>query len=354
MDANLLASDRSAQIHSAFSPATRSLQNEVSRPKEDSTRAVPFPVAVCSPIHSANARPYQICCYPGMDKGSVLNESRLSVIVGDQEREIGFRVAYPLELARPLGLDSWEVPSGRVELDVTVHNQSRRPAETSLSLILADGRSVQENEPPASLEPGGWRRVRFVAAGLDPLDLLAGEALLRVQARSQGRLHDEAELRSPRLATRLEDRSLTEYLFSLARLDVAVPGAIRRAQDLMMERVRVDWQAAIDADGNPYKRDLKGQGRETALGDLVQSFATARGLQHPDTLTDLAPRIELLADDLPGAHPLLRRQLKKLARRLRKAPRSRRIGRVRGESSRVPFLPFPRPIEEGTRSGLLE
>ena len=71
------------------------------------------------------------------------------------------------------------------------------------------------------------------------------------------------------------------------------------------------------ARGNPYRRDRKRAGAETALGGLVSVFRDHRAsFAEPRVFTDLVPQIETLAADLPGAHPFLRSQMKKLARQL--------------------------------------
>ena len=75
------------------------------------------------------------------------------------------------------------------------------------------------------------------------------------------------------------------------------------------------------ADGNPFRRDLQNRSprrrAETALGELVYEVAAARrSIVDREVFRSLVPQIEALADTLPGAHPFLRRSMKRLAREL--------------------------------------
>jgi hypothetical protein len=85
----------------------------------------------------------------------------------------------------------------------------------------------------------------------------------------------------------------------------------------MMERLRADWARAAGASGNPYKRDFDTEGTETVLGQLVRvAQGGKRSFASPQVFAGLDGDIMALAEDLPGAHPLLRKWMKKLASRV--------------------------------------
>jgi hypothetical protein len=85
----------------------------------------------------------------------------------------------------------------------------------------------------------------------------------------------------------------------------------------MMERLRADWERAVDASGNPYRRDFESSGTETVLGELVRATQHGRrSFASPQVFEGLDGDVAELCDRLPGAHPLLRKWMKKLARRL--------------------------------------
>ncbi len=116
----------------------------------------------------------------------------------------------------------------------------------------------------------------------------------------------------------LENRYLLEYMVKLARSSTVDPNEVARAQKLMLRRLRVDWEAAVDRRGNPYRSDLVQGTRTTALGDLVGTYrADHAGIRHHKVFTLLAPRIENLAKTLPGFHPFLRRYVRRLGSELR-------------------------------------
>ena len=96
-----------------------------------------------------------------------------------------------------------------------------------------------------------------------------------------------------------------------------IPGMIARARELVARRMRVDWRAAVRADGNPYKRDFKRGSTETALGDLVRAYRDhgSRSIR-TEVWNGLRTDIEALAKELPGIHPRLRKYMKRLARRI--------------------------------------
>jgi hypothetical protein len=136
-------------------------------------------------------------------------------------------------------------------------------------------------------------------------------------AMSGGQLHDDLSYRFPSLALDLASRDLTDYMIHLAQTPGAAPTDIDAARDLVFQRLRVDWTAAVRADGNPYKQDGRDRGSRTALGELVEAHRRAKdSLRNRAVFDGLDDQIKQLADSLPGVHPLLRRHMKQLSSRL--------------------------------------
>jgi hypothetical protein len=236
-------------------------------------------------------------------------------LAGD-ERRLPLYVSYPLELDRRVAFLAHDTPAGRAVVEVLLRNTSRRPVPASVGLespFLATPLGRRLDDLPA----GGERRVSFELVGLAPLDLLAGTVHLDFLATSRGKLHDGIGHRLPALALDLGERDLLEYMETLATGGRPSPEEVRGVQELMLRRLRLDWDAAAAISGNPYKDDFQTGGRRTALGDLVGTYLDHRAaFRHREVFTGLGRRIEALAEDLPGAHPFLRRSMKKLAGQL--------------------------------------
>ncbi len=242
-------------------------------------------------------------------------EASAFVELANGSHRVPFRVGYPLELEAPVRLVSHDAVSGRASLAVAVVNRSRRGVSATATLFAGGHGTATENVTIA-LEPGTGHELRFEVDGLEPLELLAGDASFVVETRSGGKLHDQLSYRAPALATRLQDPALVDYLLALARRGGS-PVEVATAHELMLRRLRADWQRAVAIDGNPYREDRKRASAETALGGLVSAFRIHRAtLGEPRVFTELVPKIETLAADLPGAHPFLRSQMKRLARQL--------------------------------------
>ena len=130
-------------------------------------------------------------------------------------------------------------------------------------------------------------------------------------------MQDARDLVLPSVALDLASRDLLQFMVELARDPRANRLEIRAARDLLLERLRVDWRAAVRARGNPYKYDHRNAAATTALGDLVRTWErVGRRAARPDVFIGLERDVLALSGDLPGAHPLLRKHLRKLARRL--------------------------------------
>ena len=135
------------------------------------------------------------------------------------------------------------------------------------------------------------------------------------QAMRRERVEDERAHRLPELAADLHNHDFLAYMLRAA--DGSASSAdMARAQNLMLRRLRVDWSAAVRDSGNPYRRDLRDGTRQTALGDLAMSVSRRAGASDAEIFRTLVPRIEELLRDLPGTHPLLRRSMRKRARRI--------------------------------------
>lgn len=245
------------------------------------------------------------------------SEGEMIVTVAGLERRLPLRVNYPLELARPVRLDTYDALGGRAVVEVAVANRSRRAVPGRVEIHPNQGwaRPAVRELPP--IAPGASVPVRFEVEGVDPLDLLGGSFEMRIAAASHDTVQDEIGYRVPELAADLGSDDLLHFMVQLARAPRVDRAAVDRAQELMLRRLRVDWNAVVERDGNPYKDDYKDDRRSTALGALVNVYRSERrDLRHREVFTALAPRIDDLAEDLPGAHPFLRRWMKRLGERL--------------------------------------
>jgi len=86
-----------------------------------------------------------------------------------------------------------------------------------------------------------------------------------------------------------------------------------QVRELVLLRLRADWRAAVRANGNPYKRDYRSGSDLTALGELV---GLSRVSARSELLQGIGSDVLVLSKDLPGPHPLLRKYVRRLAKRL--------------------------------------
>lgn len=244
-------------------------------------------------------------------------ETQLTLTIADVREELPLRVAYPLELDREVALRAQDTADGRASLDFAVRNQSRRAASGSAELMLDDGQPGARRVDLGTIEAGARRPLGFEIEGLDPLELVAGEAEVRVVLRERDTVFDELSYRFPDRVSDLARRDLIEVMVELALGPRPDPTTIVHAHRLTLRRLEADWQAAARGRGNVYQEDLEKGTRASALGDLVATWRGNRGaLRHPEVFTGLAPRVRELAETLPGTHPFLRRSFKRLAREL--------------------------------------
>jgi hypothetical protein len=242
--------------------------------------------------------------------------SLVDLIAGDHRRSADLLVSYPLEMAGGPLMVVRDNLAGRVGFEVQVSNQSRKPLPGMVEVSVGDGYSINEQRHMRSVDPGDTI-VSQVDLELRPLDLISGGVGVQFTVYGRGSVHDEALYQIEGVALDLGNRDLVRHMVAMSRSPVVSSDDVQTVHDLMLQRLRIDWEAAVQADGNPYKDDSKRKTRRTALGDLVQTFLEQRDqMQRPDLFTGLSHSIEKLAKDLPGAHPFLRRYVKRLARQL--------------------------------------
>jgi hypothetical protein len=229
-------------------------------------------------------------------------------------RSVEFLVSRPLEFSDSASVVRTHALEGEATLGVRIANRSRRAVVGSVELAPAEGFRVARDIEPVEIDAGGSRSMEIELDGVRPLDLLSGGLAVRLTLASGGTANDELVFRLPCLATDLGNRDLLVYMAALAGDRAASTRDIAGVRDLLMRRLRADWDVAVDADGNPYKEDAADRGTRTALGDLVRTYRQIKGsIRNPAVFEDLGAEIQQLADDLPGIHPLLRKHMKKLA-----------------------------------------
>jgi hypothetical protein len=246
-----------------------------------------------------------------------MSDSLLTVTVGELAETLPVRVSHILLFEGGPELSAHDALLGTAVVEVTLSNTSRQAVRATLEATLPKGLIVNPRRELTRIPPGATRTLRFEIEELPALDLLAGNIVFTVASETGGRPQGRLEGRLPELATDLSDGSMVAYTLRLARSPATDKVEVRRAHELMLRRLEADWQRAVRADGNPYKRDLRGGTRSTALGELVASVQAESGrLVNHAVFTDLVPRIDRLSRSLPGSHPFLRRSMRKLGRKL--------------------------------------
>ncbi len=242
--------------------------------------------------------------------------TELMIRVGDEVKAVKLRVNRPLEwVAGSLRLlrDNLD---GRVRVELDVRNLSRRDRAAQASLTTNTREDIALSQELALVRPQDIVTVRFNVENLSPLDLIGGRVSLDLFLDADGVEQDRMTAALGETATDLSSRDLPRLL---RRMTAEGTTAVETAQvrELVLRRLRADWRAAVRARGNPYKRDYRSGGDLTALGELVQlSSSLSRPSGRPDLLEGLSSDVMTLVRDLPGPHPLLRKYVKRLARRL--------------------------------------
>jgi hypothetical protein len=249
-----------------------------------------------------------------IDVRAPLGETRLSLVVGEDATDLPLQVAHPLRFEPGSLQTRRDNLAGRVTLQIDVTNQSRRPVGGRVDLRRSDASPLERSRPLPEIAPGASAPVVFELAGLEPLDLIGGRVRLELAVRGDGVEHDGVIYRVPDTVRDLASRDLPQLIRRQAHDGATSDVEIATARDLLLERLREDWRVAATGKGNPYKKDLRRGGTRTALGELVElcrreSVSAVR----PEVFEGLSSEILQLADVLPGAHPLLRKYVRRLA-----------------------------------------
>jgi hypothetical protein len=232
------------------------------------------------------------------------------------------RADAPLYVSRPLEFDGTPVVDadrigGRVTLTLAVQNTSRRDAPAVVSVLPLSGARDPREDDLGTIPAGGRRQASVTFNGIHPLDLIGGTSRWRASVARGGKIDDAREIRIDPVATDLSNPDLMDFMVALAGLPRVSPADVRDARALMIDRLRADWERAAEASGNPYKRDFETGGTETVLGELVRTTTTGRhSFASPQVFDGLDDDVAALIEELPGAHPLLRKWMKKLAKRV--------------------------------------
>ncbi len=234
----------------------------------------------------------------------------LWVSLGEDQQQLELRVRNPLNLSG-VTVAARDNLNGTLTLLVQVENLSRRPvAETTLRW---PGATKELDEVPAQAR----REQRVNLSGLDPLDLIAGQPGATFELLAEDRLWSSLAPTLPEQVSDLRCDDLLQVLLTLAHAANPEPARVRKAQALWLQRMESDWNAVVATDGNPYKDDARETGARTQLGRLVQAYRSGRNtMAHPEVLADMREDLLALGERLPGTHPFLRKQYRRLAEQL--------------------------------------
>jgi len=240
----------------------------------------------------------------------------LTVALLDARVEAQLYVSRPLEIEGSPAIDADRI-DGRVTLTFAVSNTSRRDARAVVSVVPLTGTRDAREDELGVVPADGRRQASVTFTGIHPLDLIGGTSRWRATVARGDTIDDEREIGIAPVATDLSNPDLLDFMLALADTPQVSRSDVKDARELMMDRLRADWERAADASGNPYKRDFESSGTETVLGELVRvTDGGRRSFTSPQVFDGLGDDVAVLCDDLPGAHPLLRKWMKKLAKRL--------------------------------------
>jgi hypothetical protein len=240
----------------------------------------------------------------------------VTVAMADARADAPLYVSRPLEIEGLPAIDADRI-GGRVTLTVAVANTSRRDARAVVSVLPLTGARDARIDDLGLIPAGGSREASVTFNGIHPLDLIGGTSRWRASIARGDTIDDVREIRIAPVATDFSNPDLMDFMLALAGTPQVSRSDVQDVRALMMERLRADWERAADASGNPYKRDFDSQGAETVLGELVRATQGGqRSFASPQVFDGLDDDIAALSDDLPGAHPLLRKWMKKLAKRV--------------------------------------
>lgn len=250
------------------------------------------------------------------DRARPRSRSAVIVTIADARADAALYVSRPLEIDGEPTIDADRL-EGRVTLSLLVANTSRRDARAVVRVEPLTGRREAQSDDLGTIPSGGSRRSTVTFDGIHPLDLIGGESRWRASVTRGDRTDDAKDIRIAPVATDLSRPDLLDFMLAMAKLPQVSRSDVRDARALMRDRLRADWERAVDGSGNPYKTDFETEGSVTALGQLVRvTHDGQRTFTSPQVFDGLDREIDALADDLPGAHPLLRKWMKKLAKRV--------------------------------------
>lgn len=240
----------------------------------------------------------------------------VTVAIGDAHIDTPFFVSRPLAIDGEPTVEADRL-AGRVTLTFAVTNTSRRDASATLRVEPQSGSRAIQSDELGVIAAGRSRQSTMTFEGIRPLALISGQARWTATIARGETLDDVREIGIAPVVADLRNSDLMDFMLALAQGPRASRNDVQEARALMLERLRADWSRAAAADGNPYKRDYESESTETALGALVRATnGRLRSFSSPQVFDGLDSEVSALTEDLPGAHPLLRKWMKKLAKRV--------------------------------------
>jgi hypothetical protein len=258
-------------------------------------------------------RPLDLHVDAGTENGT---DTVVSVAVGDDAFDAPLHVTHPLVIEDGTAVSA-DYLGGRVRMDVEIRNLSRRDLQAVVRASPVGHGGGRLADEPVRVSAGRSARAQFVAEDIRPLDLIGGHAQWRLTVDRDRGTDDERVVGAQGVATDLASRDLLLYMVDLAHEARPSRQDVAEARALVLDRMRADWDRARAADGNPYKRDVENGSATTALGDLARTIKSeGRRFESRDVFDGLGDDIASFAEELPGAHPLLRKWMKRLAKQV--------------------------------------
>jgi hypothetical protein len=277
-------------------------------------RALAEPVGGFAAVRPRSVNPMTLTLARIAGDAPLRTESRVELTVRDRRRSATLAVRYPLEIVRSDVTVRRDNVGGRVVVEAPVANVSRRPVRGMLR--ADDGRSAYDERAFEAIEPNRRTTMRLDLTGLEPLAMIGGDVDLDLSVVVGGVVQDRYRRPLPDVVRDLRNRELLALMIGMARGERATASEIARARELMLYRLREDWKVAAMGSGNPYKRDYREETGETALGDLVRTLEDERALRDADVFDGMSGEVLALSRTLPGAHPFLRKYVRRLAAEL--------------------------------------
>jgi len=231
--------------------------------------------------------------------------------LGAVDKPFTIRVTRPIQMTTEPRVLERDNLAGLARLELTIENISRKPIE-DIEVFMD-----LERTPIARAEPGETVRCTFEIDSMPTLDMIGGRAAVDIEVTAAGTTQDAGSFTFPEVATDLDNPDLVTALIDLARQIEPDQVEVDYAYRLLVRRLTADWDAAIKARGNPYKRDRKRNAEETALGRLVAAYRAERdSFANKEVFGNMRAMLLNMAKDLPGWHPFLRKQFRRLAKQI--------------------------------------